>query len=341
MMFGSDQKNTKSKEHHEEIVLTKVVTLSALCFAVAWAGPTAATSKYPAKPVRMIVPFVAGGGTDVVARAVAQKLSDRIGQQFVVDNRPGAGGRIAMEMTAQAAPDGYTITMISGTTTASSNLQKNLPYDFAKDFAPITQVTEQPYVVLVPNALPVKSIPELIALAKAKPNSLNYGSSGTGGMQHLAGTLLSQKAGITMVHVPYKGGGQVIVDLVAGQIQLAFLNPLGARPHITAGRVRGIAVTTRKRAQAFPNLPAIAETIPGFDVSNWYGLVAPARTPQQVVQFLHQNVVAVLGDADLRDRLEKEGSELLGSTPKEFGRHIVNEVQMWGKVIREAGIEAN
>jgi len=196
-------------------------------------------------------------------------------------------------------------------------------------------------VVLVPNALPVKSIPELIALAKAKPGTLNYGSSGTGGMQHLAGTLLSQKAGISMVHVPFKGGGQVIVDLVAAQIQLAFLNPLGARPHITAGRVRGIAVTTRKRAQAFPNLPAIAETLPGFHVSNWYGLVAPARTPQPVIQFLNKSVVSVLTDADLRDRLEKEGSEVLGSTSKEFGVHIVNEVQMWGKVIREAGIQAN
>ena len=320
-----------------------ILLCSGVCLlpAAAAQAPAKVPGGYPSKPVRMLVPFVAGGGTDLVARAVAQKLSDRTGQQFVVDNRPGAGGRIAMETTKSAAADGYTITMISGTTTASSNLQKNLPYDFAKDFAPISQVTEQPYVVLVPNALPVKSIPELIALAKSKPGALNYGSSGTGGMQHLAGTLLSQKAGISMVHIPFKGGGQVIVDLVAGQIQLAFLNPLGARPHISAGRVRGIAVTTRKRAQAFPNLPAIAETLPGFHVSNWYGLVAPARTPPQVIHFLHQNVVAILVDADLRDRLEKEGSELLGSAPKEFGAHIINEVQMWGKVIREAGMQAN
>jgi tripartite-type tricarboxylate transporter receptor subunit TctC len=313
---------------------------AALCCGIA-AAFAALAQPYPARPVRMLVPFVAGGGTDVVARAVAQKLSERAGQPFVVDNRPGAGGRIAMETTKSAAADGYTITMISGTTTASSNLHRNLPYDFARDFAPITQVTEQPYVVLVPSALPVKSIPELIALAKAKPGALNYGSSGTGGMQHLSGTLLSQKAGISMVHVPFKGGGQVIVDLVAGQIHLAFLNPLGARPHISAGRVRGIAVTTRQRAQAFPGLPAVAETLPGFHVSNWYGLVAPARTPQPAIQFLYQNVVAVLADADLRDRLEKEGSELLGSTPKQFGAHIVNEVRMWGKVIREAGIQAN
>lgn len=320
-----------------------ILLCGGVCLPLAAAAQTPAKlpGGYPDKPVRMLVPFVAGGGTDLVARGVAQKLTERIGQQVVVDNRPGAGGRIAMETTKSAIADGYTITMISGTTTASSNLHKDLPYDFARDFAPITQVTEQPYVVLVPNALPVKSVPELIALAKAKPGTLNYGSSGTGGMQHLSGTLLSQKAGISMVHVPFKGGGQVIVDLVAAQIQLAFLNPLGARPHITAGRVRGIAVTTRKRAQAFPNLPAIAETLPGFHVSNWYGLVAPARTPQPVIQFLHKSVVSVLADADLRDRLEKEGSEVLGSTPKEFGVHIVNEVQMWGKVIREAGIQAN
>jgi tripartite-type tricarboxylate transporter receptor subunit TctC len=323
------------------------VRIHAFCIAAVWviAGgvPQAAAQApaYPTKPVRMLVPFVAGGGTDLVARAVAQKLSERAGVTFVVDNRPGAGGRVAMETTAQAAPDGYTITMISGTTTASSNLYKNLPYDFAKDFAPISQVTEQPYVVLVPNALPVKSIPELIALAKAKPGALNYGSSGTGGMQHLSGTLLSQMASITMVHVPYKGGGQVIIDLVSAQVQLAFLNPLGARPHIASGRVRGIAVTTRKRAQAFPNLPAIAETLPGFHVSNWYGLVAPARVSPQIVQYLYKQVVIAIAEPDMKDRLEKEGSELLGSTPKEFGLHINKEVKMWGKVIRDAGLTAN
>lgn len=318
----------------------------AFCIVAAWGSTgialaAAQAPAYPVKPVRVLVPFVAGGGTDLVSRAVAQKLSERTGVTFVVDNRPGAGGRVAMETTAQAAPDGYTITMISGTTAASSNLYKNLPYDFARDFAPISQITEQPYVVLVPNSLPVKSVADLIALAKAKPGALNYGSSGTGGMQHLSATLLSQKAGISMVHVPYKGGGQVVIDLVSGQIQLAFLNPLGARPHIAAGRVRGIAVTTRKRAPAFPNLPAVAETLPGYDVSNWYGLVAPIRVSPQIVQYLYKQVVAAIADPEVKDRLEKEGSELLGSTPREFGAHINSEVKKWGKVIRDAGIQAN
>ncbi len=315
-------------------------SLLMLCAGVACALPAVA-QQYPNRPVRMMVPFVAGGGTDLVARAVAQKLSERTGQQFVVDNRPGAGGRIAMETTKQAAPDGYTLTMISGSTTASSTMHKDLPYDMARDFAPISQVTQQPYVVLVTNSVPVKSIPELIALAKAKPGVLNYGSSATGGMQHLAGTLLSQRAGISMVHVPYKGGGQVMVELAAGQVQLAFLNPLGARPHMTAGRIRGIAVTTLKRAEAFPNLPAISETLPGFDVGNWYGLVAPLRTPQPVVQFLYQQVKSIVADADVRARMEKEGSELVGNTPKEFGVHIQNEVKMWGKLIRDTGIQTN
>lgn len=318
------------------------VVIRGLCASVACAFPAIALAQpYPNKPVRMLVPFVAGGGTDLVARAVAQKLSERTGQQFVVDNRPGAGGRIAMEATKQAAPDGYTLTMISGSTTASSTMHKDLPYDMGKDFEPVTQVTQQPYVVLVPSSLPVKSVPELVALAKAKPGALNYGSSATGGMQHLAGTLLSQRAGISMVHVPYKGGGQVMVELAAGQVQLAFLNPLGARPHMTAGRIRGIAVTTLKRAQAFPSLPAVAETLPGFDVGNWYGIVAPLKTPQPIVQLLHRQVKGIIADPEVRSRMEKEGSELVGSTPGEFGAHIRSEVQMWGRLIRESGLQAN
>ena len=303
--------------------------------------PFAVAQQYPDKPVRMLVPFVAGGGTDLVARAVAQKLSERTGQQFVVDNRPGAGGRIAMEITRQATTDGYTLTMISGSTVASSTMHKNLPYDMAKDFEAITQVTQQPYVVLVNNALPVKSVQELIALAKSRPGALNYGSSATGGMQHLAGTLLTRRAGISMVHVPYKGGGQVMIELAAGQVQLAFLNPLGARPHMNAGRIRGIAVTTKQRARAFPDLPAIAETLSGFDVGNWYGIVAPLKTPPAVVHFLHRQVKAIIADPAVRSRMDKEGSELVGSEPKAFAAHIRNEVQMWGKLIRETGLRSD
>lgn len=296
---------------------------------------------YPSKPVRVLVPFVAAGGVDLVARALAHRLSDRLRQQFVVDNRPGAGGRIAMETLAQTAADGHTLAMISGTTAASSNLHPNLSYDFARDFSAITQVTEQPYIVLLNPGVPAKTVAEVVALAKAKPGVLNYGSSGTGGMQHLAGTLLTQLTGTRMTHIPFKGGGQAVGSLISGEIQLGFLNPLGARPHISAGRVRAIAVTSTKRSPAFPQLPAVAETVPGFEVNNWYGLLAPAKTPASVIQLLHREVGQILKEESVRARLEKEGSDVVWSSPQDFRMYILKEVKLWGKVIREAGIQAN
>jgi tripartite-type tricarboxylate transporter receptor subunit TctC len=302
---------------------------------------SASAQTYPSKPVRVLVPFVAAGGVDLVARALSDRLSERLRQQFVVDNRPGAGGRIAMETLAQSAADGHTLAMISGTTAASSNLHPKLSYDFARDFAAITQVTEQPYIVLLNAGVPAKSVPEFIALARSKPGALNYGSSGTGGMQHLSGTLFSQLTGIRMVHVPYKGGGQAVGALISGEIQLGFLNPLGARPHIAAGRVRAIAVTSIKRSPAFPQLPAMSETVPGFEVNNWYGLLAPARTPTAVIQLLHREVGQILKEDGVRTRLEKEGSDVVWSTPQDFRAYILQEVKLWGKVIREAGIQAN
>lgn len=305
------------------------------------AGACAAMAQsYPSKPVRVLVPFVAAGGVDLVARAMSDRLGERLRQQFVVDNRPGAGGRIAMETLAQAAADGHTLAMISGTTAASSNLHLKLGYDFARDFAAITQVTEQPYIVLLNAGVPAKTVSEVIALAKSKPGVLNYGSSGTGGMQHLAGTLLTQLTGTRMTHIPYKGGGQAVGALISGEIQLGFLNPLGARPHIAAGRVRAIAITSKKRSPAFPQLPAVAETVPGFEVNNWYGLLAPAKTPPKVIQTLHREVGEILKEEAIRARLEKEGSEVVWSTPQAFRAHILEEVKLWGKVIREAGIRA-
>lgn len=310
-----------------------------LCSACAVAQTLA--PGYPGKPVRVLVPFVAAGGVDLVARGLSDRLSERLKQSFVVDNRPGAGGRIAMETLAQSTPDGHTLAMISGTTAASSNLHANLPYDFARDFSAITQVSEQPYIVLLNNNVPAKSIAEVIALAKARPDALNYGSSGTGGMQHLSGILLTQLSRTQMTHIPYKGGGQAVGALISGEIQLGFLNPLGARPHIAAGRVRAIAVTSRKRAPAFPHLPAVAETLPGFEVNNWYGLLAPARVPDAVLQLLHREVTAVLKEEAFKARLEKEGSDIVGNTPKEFRAYILAEVKLWGKVIREAGLKVN
>ena len=316
-----------------------------VCCAVFVCGVTGGLSSfaqtYPGKPVRVLVPFVAAGGVDLVTRSLTNRLSERLRQQFIVDNRPGASGRIAMETLAQAAADGYTLAMISGTTAASSNLHTKLSYNFARDFSAITQVTEQPYVVLLNMEVPAKTVSEFIALAKSKPGVMNYGSSGTGGMQHLAGTLLTQLTGTRMTHIPYKGGGQAVGALISGEIQLGFLNPLGARPHITAGRVRAIAVTSKKRSPAFAQLPAVAETVPGFEVNNWYGLLAPAKTPPAIIKLLHREVGQVLQEEAVRTRLEKEGSDVVWSTPRDFGSYILQEVRLWGKVIREAGIQAN
>jgi tripartite-type tricarboxylate transporter receptor subunit TctC len=321
-------------------MLKNLISGAVMCCGIAFTF-SAIAQAYPTKPVRVLVPFVAAGGVDLVARALSDRLSDRLRQQFVVDNRPGAGGRIAMETLAQAAADGHTLAMISGTTAASSNLHAKLSYDFARDFAAITQVTEQPYIVLLNTAVSAKSVPELITLAKSKPGVLNYGSSGTGGMQHLAGTLLTQLTGTRMIHVPYKGGGQAVGALISGEIQLGFLNPLGARPHIAAGRVRAIAVTSKKRSPAFPQLPAVAETVPGFEVNNWYGLIAPAKTPVTVIQFIHREIGEILKEEAVRARLEKEGSDVVWSAPQVFRNYILEEVKLWGKVIREAGIQAN
>ena len=244
-------------------MLKNLISGAVMCCGIAFTF-SAIAQAYPTKPVRVLVPFVAAGGVDLVARALSDRLSDRLRQQFVVDNRPGAGGRIAMETLAQAAADGHTLAMISGTTAASSNLHAKLSYDFARDFAAITQVTEQPYIVLLNTAVSAKSVPELITLAKSKPGVLNYGSSGTGGMQHLAGTLLTQLTGTRMIHVPYKGGGQAVGALISGEIQLGFLNPLGARPHIAAGRGRAMVVTSKNDRRPSRNCPRWPRLFPAL-----------------------------------------------------------------------------
>lgn len=314
--------------------------LTAIAGQHVWAASSVMdVSGYPEKPVRIIVPFVAGGGTDTTSRAVAQRLTGDMGQQFVVDNRAGASGGIAMEIVTGAAADGYTLALISGSVAASSNLHAKRSYNLV-DLSPISQLTEQPYVMLVANGVPARTLKELIALAKDKPGNIAYGSSGTGGMQHLAGIVLGQQANINILHIPYKGGSAVTTDLIAGQIQLGFVNPLGARPHIDAGRVRAIAVTTAKRSKSFPNLPAVSEILPGYEVNNWYGIVAPPRLPASRVRALHKMLVTALSAPDVKDRLEREGSEIVASTPEELGARIASETKRWGDVLRQAGIRA-
>ncbi|MEK6592585.1 MAG: tripartite tricarboxylate transporter substrate binding protein [Pseudomonadota bacterium] len=316
------------------IVSSALATTS--CFA-----QSGAASDYPAKPLRLIVPFAPGGGTDITARTIAQKLTERWGQQVIADNRPGANGTIGADLIAKAPPDGYTFGMISSSHSVNPSLMKKLSYDLAQDLAPITQATTQPYALVVHPSLPVKSMKELIALARAKPGALNYGSSGTGGLSHLSGALLGSLAGINIVHIPYKGGNPAMIDVIAGQIQMLYSTLLQAQSHLKSGKLRALGVTTAKRSPAAPLLPTMQEAgIPGYEVAGWYGVVAPAKTPPAIVAKLNQEIVRILQSPEVKERMSADGSEPVGSTPEQFSVHIRNEVAKWRKLIQEAGIRA-
>lgn len=301
----------------------------------------AQAQNYPTKPIRLIVPFAPGGGTDITARAIALKLTEAWGQTVVPDNRTGANGTIGVDIAAKSAPDGYTLTMISSSHSVNVSLYKKLPYDLIRDLSPITQATTQPYALVVHPSVPAKSVKELIALAKAKPGTLNYGSSGNGGLSHLSGALFSSLAGINITHIPYKGGAPAMTDVIAGQIQMLFSTILQSHAHIKAGRLRPLAVTTVKRSAAAPELPTMREAgVPGYEVAGWYGILAPAKTPQPIITKLNQEIVRILHTDELKDRLSADGSEPVGNTPEQFGAHIKSEVAKWSKVVKEAGIRA-
>lgn len=316
--------------------------LSVVCALACAASAHAADSNvgsFPNKPIRFIVPFVAGAGTDMTARAVAQKMSEGLNQQVVIDNRPGAAGNIGAELAAKSPPDGYTVTLISATHTVNPALHKNLPYSIVRDFAPISQVTAQPYCLTVNSVVPAKSIKELIALLKAKPNYYTYGSSGTGGLSHLAGTLFATLADVKWIHVPYKGGAAAITDMLGGQINSLFATIIGTTQHVKAGRLRWLAVSTAKRSQAAPDLPTIAEAgVPGFDIGGWYGVVAPAGTPKPVVDLLYRKIADGLRSPDVGQRFADDGSEPVGSTPEQFAVHIKNEVAKNAKLVKASGM---
>jgi tripartite-type tricarboxylate transporter receptor subunit TctC len=296
-------------------------------------------AQYPTKPVRLLVPFAPGGGTDITARSIAQHLSERLGQQFVADNRPGANGTIAVDVLSKAVPDGYTISMISSSHSVNASLIRNLPYDLTKDVLPITQATTQPYALVVHPSVAAKSVSELIALAKAKPGQLNYGSSGTGGLSHLSGALLASLAQIDIVHIPYKGGNPAMIDVIAGQIQMLYSTILQSQPHIKAGKLRPLAVTTAKRSRAAPDLPTMHEAgVKGYEVAGWYGVIAPLKTPQPIVTRLNKEIVDILRQPDVAQRLAADGSEPVGSTPEAFGQHIRAEVAKWAKLTKQMNI---
>ncbi|MFN7087442.1 MAG: Bug family tripartite tricarboxylate transporter substrate binding protein [Burkholderiales bacterium] len=314
---------------HQSVLISMV--------SVALAAPAGA-AEYPTKPIRMLVGFAPGGGTDTTARAMAGKLSERLGQQVVIDNRPGAAGNIATDITAQANPDGYTILM--GTIAAlaiNPSLYKKLPFDPLKDLSPISRAVDSTNILVVHPSVPAKNVKELIELAKTK--SLNGGSSGIGGAGHLALELFNLQAGTKIVHVPYKGGGPSIVDLVAGNINLIFATAASSMPHIKSGRIRALAVTTAKRSGLVPDLPTIAEAgLKGFEANNWYGIVAPAGTPRAIINRLNKEIVAVLNLPDVKDFLFKQGLDTAPSTPEDFGAYIRSEKAKWEQVIKAAGL---
>jgi tripartite-type tricarboxylate transporter receptor subunit TctC len=308
------------------------------------AGEHAKAQAYPTKPVRLLVPFPPGGGTDYIARLVGQKLTEMWGQQVIVENRPGASMMIASELVARAAPDGYTLIMSSANHTINPSLYPRIPYDTVKDFAPVTVVGSSPFVLVVHPALPVKTVKELIALARLKKGEITYASSGTGGPQQLAGELFKMMARIDMTHVPYKGSGPAEVDLMGGHVQVMFATTVSSLPHIKAGRMRPLGVTTLKRTSAFskvfPELPTVSEAaLPGYEASSWWGVLAPAHTPREIINKLHADIVKVVLMPDTRAKFMNQGGDPVGNTPEEFAAMIQTELTKWAKLVKAANIK--
>jgi len=299
----------------------------------------AAEPSFPTRPVRLIVPLAPGGGMDITARGVALKMNDVLGQNMVVDNRPGGGGSIGAELTRGAPPDGYTLLMASATLLTHKLLSAAL-YDPVRDFAAVSQVSGQPYVLVINPAVPARTTAEFIAHAKANPGKLNFSSSGTGSLIHLTGELFNSKAGVKLVHIPYKGIAASYPDLFSGQIQLTFASIISATPHVKNGKLRALGVTSRARAKSMPELPTFAESgVTGFDVSNWYGIVAPAGTPRAVIERVASATAAVLAQPEVIARMAGDGSEPIGSTPADFTALIKTDYARWSAVIKQAGIK--
>ena len=303
-------------------------------------APEVLAQNYPARAIRLVVPSSPGGGTDIVGRILAQKLSEQLGQQLVVDNRAGAGTVIGNDAVAKSAPDGYTLLMGLSTLAINPSMFAKLPYDALRDFAPISQAVSAPNILTVHPSVPAKTVQEFIALAKSKPGSITFGSAGQGTSPHLSGELLKVLAGIDIVHVPFKGSGQSVISLLAGEIGANFASLPTAMSYIKAGRLRGLGVTTLMRARALPDVPSIAEAgVPGYEATQWFGLLAPAGTPRSIVDRLYQESSRALRSSDVKERMIAEGLEVVGGTPEEFASYIRSETDKWTKVIKAAGIK--
>lgn len=311
------------------------VTIAAM---LAGASAFAGAQAYPTKPIRLIVPYPAGGGGDLLARPLAQSLTEALGQQVIVENRGGAGGNLGMELVAKSPPDGYTLVLgLTAQYAVNPSLYPKLPYDPVKDFAPVALLVRNPYVLSVHPSLPVRSAKELIALAKTRAGQLVYSSAGNGSGAHLCGEMMKTMAGIKVVHVPYKGAAPAITDLISGQVQYSFLAFRSSRPHIMSGRLRALAVSTANRSTALPDLPAMSETLPGFDLPVWYGVAAPAGTPKESIARLNTEILRTLATPDSRKRMAMDAAEPIGGTPEQFGDYIRSEIVKYAKIVKESG----
>ena len=322
-----------------QVVFLCGVAAAAFGASLAHAQSAADARAYPTKPVRMIVTFPPGSGTDIAARMIGQELTEKFNRQFVVDNRPGAGGIVGTEAAVNSNADGYTLLVVSSSHTINPSVYAKIPYDPAKDLAPITMIGSTPYLFVAHPSVKVRTIREVIDLAKAKPGLLNYAAGGVGVGSHLAGELFKSMAQVKIEMVPYKGAPQATADVVAGQVQLAFSTFPTGLPLVKSGKLVGLGVTGPKRVPVVPDIPAVAETLPGFDVETWFGMLAPAHTPPAIVAKLHQAIAEALKKDAIRDRLTAQGYQTVGNQPAEFGRQIARETEKWRGVVKTAGIK--
>jgi tripartite-type tricarboxylate transporter receptor subunit TctC len=313
-----------------------------LLFSASCGAQVQEADDYPQRTIRFVVPFAPGGPNDILARLAGQKLGETIGQAIVIDNRPGGGGINGTDLVAKATPDGYTILMVSANLAINASLHKKLPYDTDRDFAAIAQIASAPYLLVIHPAVEAKSLKEFIALAKSKPRSLNYASGGTGSPNHLAGELFNKLAGVQMVHVPYKGGGPAITDLLGGQIQVSFSSISTSIAHVRSGKLRALGLSSEKRSALVPEVPTIAEAgLRGYEVANWFGIVAPAGVSKTIIKKLSDTIVSVLNSAHMKARIETPGLESVVTPSVEFGRYIRSEIKRWALVVHESGAQAD
>jgi tripartite-type tricarboxylate transporter receptor subunit TctC len=313
--------------------------LAACAAALSAVSRFAWAQAYPSRPVRIIVPFAPAGASDITARLIGQWLSERLGQQFVIENRPGGGGNIGTEAVVRAPADGYTLLMVGSANASNATFYDKLNFNFIRDIAPVGSVFRGPYVMVVNPSVPARSVPEFIAYAKANPGKLTMASSGTGAVPHVAGELFKMMAGIDMVHVPYRGGGPALTDLLAGQVQVYFPTTVASIGYIRAGRLRALAVTAATRSDALPDIPTVGEFLPGYEASTWYGVGAPKGTPAEIVEKLNKEINAGLADPTMKARLADLGGDVLALSPADFGKLIADETEKWAKVIKFANIK--